>query len=212
MKKYYEHRFNNIGFLEIDLSEDDLIPIKKEVYEIKNNNFETALSHNKNLAGNIEKEFLLKKSVVSYLEQLIKPFCLEFDKIFQYTKNLNLLTDNKPLILDEAWVNFQKKYEFNPLHNHSGVFSFVIWIDIPYAIEDERNNVHSKDSNNNVAGCFSFFYIDSLGSILSYSIPADNTCNNKLILFPSKMSHCVYPFYTSEDYRISCSGNFRWKV
>jgi hypothetical protein len=211
MKKYYEHRFNNIGFLEVDLSEDDLAPIKKEIYKIKTNNFNNAVRHNKQLAGNIEKEFLLKETHL-YIEELIKPFCLEFDKLFQYTKKINLLTDDRPLILDEAWVNFQKKYEFNPLHSHSGIFSFVIWINIPYSIEKERNSSHSKESNNNVAGCFSFFYIDSLGSISSYPISADKTCNNKLILFPSKMTHCVYPFYTSDDYRISCSGNFRWKV
>jgi len=28
-----------------------------------------------------------------------------------------------------------------------------------------------------------------------------------MLIFPARMTHCVYPFYTSQDYRISISGN-----
>ena len=38
------------------------------------------------------------------------------------------------------WVNFQKPGEFNPIHNHSGVVSGIIFIDIPDEISDEREN------------------------------------------------------------------------
>jgi hypothetical protein len=30
-----------------------------------------------------------------------------------------------------------------------------------------------------------------------------------MILFPAKMMHTVYPFYSSDDFRISISGNLR---
>jgi hypothetical protein len=30
-----------------------------------------------------------------------------------------------------------------------------------------------------------------------------------MMLFPSKLKHGVNPFYTSDDYRISISGNIR---
>ena len=39
--------------------------------------------------------------------------------------------------LNGLWVNFQKKCEFQPIHNHTGQFSFVIWMDIPYHWKDE---------------------------------------------------------------------------
>jgi len=29
-------------------------------------------------------------------------------------------------------------------------------------------------------------------------------------MFPSLLAHCVYPFYTSDDYRISISGNIKF--
>ena len=34
----------------------------------------------------------------------------------------------------------------------------------------------------------------------------------KIIFFPSKLNHCVYPFYTSDDTRISISGNILFEV
>ena len=47
------------------------------------------------------------------------------------------LTDKTVLSMN-MWVNFQRKYEFNPLHKHSGLLSFVIWMKIPYNFEDEK--------------------------------------------------------------------------
>lgn len=31
-------------------------------------------------------------------------------------------TEDKLIKLTSLWVNFQKKHEFNPIHNHDGVF------------------------------------------------------------------------------------------
>jgi len=40
--------------------------------------------------------------------------------------------------LFNLWVNFQKKYEFNPFHMHDGLYSFVLWHKVPYKIDDEK--------------------------------------------------------------------------
>jgi hypothetical protein len=120
----------------------------------------------------------------------------------------NLTNKNKQIYLKDVWVNFQKKTEFNPPHTHDGLFSFVIWINVPYYIKDEHDKSPGKYSIENLAGCFQFQYLDTLGSICMHSIPADKTYENTLIIFPSKMVHSVFPFYSSDDYRISISGNF----
>ena len=49
--------------------------------------------------------------------------------------------------LDKLWVNFQKKHEFNPIHNHFGAFSFACWINIPYNLDDEMDLAQVKNSN-----------------------------------------------------------------
>ena len=109
---------------------------------------------------------------------------------------------------DSLWVNFKKKYEFNPLHKHSGVFSFVIWMQIPYSFTEESSIHFVKSSNHPSAGRFCF--VDSLGESTYIDTPAGT--QGLMCIFPSFLKHIVYPFYTSSDYRISVSGNITFEL
>jgi hypothetical protein len=198
-------QFQNIGVIQAQLTTEELAPIWQEVNEIKAN-FSKAEPYNHSLVGNLENEYALHKCK-NYIAQLLMPM------ITTYEQNSNLeffstVKHDTAIILDSVWVNFQKKYEFNPVHNHTGVFSFVLWLDIPYDIKDENNSDPAKNSSEPCAGNFSFFYTNSLGHITPFNIPCSKELNGTLLIFPAKMMHCVYPFYTSDDYRISVSGNF----
>ena len=198
-------QFPNIGFIKAELTNDQMNPILQEILEIKEN-FLLAERANSRLVGNIRKEFTLKKSH-NYIESLIKDYVQFYENNFQYLSKIAVLSDNRPLILDNAWVNFQVKHEFNPVHDHSGIFSFVIWVKIPYKLENENSVSPGVDSKKPLAGQFAFYYTNALGQISHYSIPADETMENTLLIFPSKLNHGVYPFYSSDDFRISISGN-----
>jgi len=208
----YNH-FPNFGYLEIEFPEKDLQPIKAEIQKIIDSNFQNVEEANYGLAGNLKKEFKLTHCK-EYIHYLIGGMCDQYggDTGFNYYKQIDLLTKDVPLVLDDVWVNFQQKHEFNPPHVHSGIFSFVIWIDIPYLIEDEKNHPATKMSNTPVAGQFAFMYINALGKVSTQYIPADKTYNNKAIFFPATLSHAVFPFYTSDKYRISVSGNYKLQV
>lgn len=202
-------QFKNQGILNGEFSNQELEPIKNEITKIQEN-FANAISHNNKLAGNLEKEYQLIENC-EYIANLLSPHIQLIENGFNYYKGVSetyFKNKNFNLKLESLWVNFQKKYEFNPPHVHNGIYSFVIWVDIPYDIKDEMNQNHSKYSNNNIPGHFQFIYIDSKGSISFENIPVDKTFNNKFIIFPSHMFHAVYPFYTSDKYRISVSGNF----
>ena len=49
-----------------------------------------------------------------------------------------ILRPETKLFLNQLWVNYQYKTEFNPSHDHSGVYSFAIWMKIPYSWEDQK--------------------------------------------------------------------------
>jgi hypothetical protein len=51
-----------------------------------------------------------------------------------------------------------------------------------------------------------------LGRIKQVPIPVDSSYEGTIMMFPSALNHGVYPFYTSDEYRISVSGNIRIKV
>ena len=206
--------FPNFGLIKAALSDEEIKPIKDEINSIKNN-FNDATKVNNNLAGNIEKEYELKSSR-PYIESLLLPLAEYYMNTNNYKnyvlENQNVYADLKNTLtnigLISAWVNFQSKHEFNPVHNHDGVLSFVIWVDIPFLMDDELKQSHVKDSNSTSVGNFAFLYTDILGYIKQLPFAADKNYSNGLLLFPAKLNHIVYPFFTSDKQRISVSGNF----
>ena len=115
--------------------------------------------------------------------------------------------------LDDLWVNFQKKGEFQPLHNHSGTFSFVIWMDIPYHPKDEAKlPLGQSTSKTQHGGNFTIAMSgDTSRSVKEYFIRLSPEMNGYCCFFPSDLCHQVYPFYTSDKDRISISGNIMYR-
>ena len=202
----------NVGILNAKFTDDELKPMLDEINDIKTKNF-SAKKFNSKLAGNLEKGFELIECH-SYINLLLLPLTKTYDKQFKIADEIGGPIFKKPIpvTLKHLWVNFQKKNDFNPIHRHGGVFSFVIWIDIPYAIDDEKSQPTSKESTSNIPGHFQFVYTNILGETSSYNIPADYTFKNQMVMFPAKLSHSVYPFRTSDEYRISVSGNFGFDI
>lgn len=186
-------KLGNQGYILEDLPKRFWGGLKNSI-EIKN-----ALEKaNSGLAGNIEKEYYIKieEELKEWISDLGSSLGMALDRNFD---NLDFL--------GSPWVNYQKKYEFNPMHHHSGSVSFVIWYDIPYLIENEKS-LYPDVPGGSVAGNFTFYYTNN-EKIHSHDIPVDKTWSKKIAVFPSKLQHGVHPFYTSDDYRITISGNFR---
>jgi hypothetical protein len=209
--KYNIVNFRNVGFLNAQFTDEQLKPIKDEIQKIQSN-FSLATEANSILAGHIKHEYHLTDSL-SHLEQLFSPLIHAYDSTFDYNKEFNILSKNVPIYLDSAWVNFQQKHEFNPPHNHSGIYSFALWIKIPYSYKNEKAMFPKLGHNTiNSTGSFNFQYVNALGKISTYTITLDTTSENCAVFFPAEMVHDVNPFYTSDDYRISVSGNFKFKT
>jgi len=199
MNNLFSCTFPNIGFVGCDLTDDEFNPILEEVNEIQNN-FENTEPMNHRLIGHIEHEYKITKCF-DHIQSIVVPVCQMYDKTFNHVLQI------KNYKLDGIWVNFQKKYEFNPPHHHTGDFSFVIYVKIPYTMEEENKLTPSVSEQFKVNGCFNFYYTDVLGAVRPWKIPTDKTYEKKLIVFPAKMNHGVMPFYSSDGYRISVSGN-----
>jgi len=105
------------------------------------------------------------------------------------------------------WVNFQRKHEFNPVHVHEGLFSFVFWHKIPYKMSDEIARYPNMRPDQVKAGHFVFLQTNEMGRIQSIDLAVDNSWEGKVALFPADLNHAVYPFFTSDDVRITISGN-----
>lgn len=203
--------FPNSGFVFFKFNESQLWQVKHEIAEIQSD-FSKATPWNDKLAGNLKYEYKLSDITTSDLDRHLSPVVDSFENQFgSIQSEVNSIMTNPKLKLGVSWVNFQKKLEFNPVHNHDGVLSFALWIKLPYNIEEEKKLACSVSSNTPVPGHFQFIYNSSTGTPTMYDIPCDETMEGCGVLFPSKQLHCVYPFYTSDEYRISVSGNFYFK-
>ena len=68
------------------------------------------------------------------------------------------------MFLDNFWVNYQKETEFNPLHTHHGVLSFVAWMKIPTEWKEQHELPISKNSACPSASDFMFAYNNISGN------------------------------------------------
>tara|TARA_A100001515_G_scaffold3424_1_gene3458 strand:+ start:2394 stop:2996 length:603 start_codon:yes stop_codon:yes gene_type:complete len=183
--------------------------IPKEIYkELLKIVEDKSIKANKTLIGNIREEYSLNKHM-KYFENFILSKIGESDFLVNYLNNLKIFDPNpQKLVLSSMWVNYQKKYEFNPVHTHGGVFSFIMFVKIPFTIEEEKNKSPGIESIRNLSGHLSFLYIDpnAVGQIGLHDIPVDKTWEETGFIFKSSLNHMVYPFF-SEGERITVSGN-----
>lgn len=205
---------NNLNFLSVgdvgafiaDIPDDLMLSLNRQIKQIQNN-FTDSKSYTDSLVGHIKHEYELEKT--KELDNFINECVVEYNKKWpEYLDDVNVLSFDAPVGLYNSWVNFQKKYEFNPPHGHSGIFSFVIWFKIPYDLEEELNyfsNVHQGSKTS----LFNFLYTDGLGKIKTYNVHVNKQFEGKICFFPAQLYHYVNPFYTSDEYRISVSGNVK---
>ena len=202
--------FPNLGVSINQLNDDELAPIWAEVHAIQDN-WTRNPSHSARLAGQFEHEYTLIDSK-PHLAKIIEHLCDEYHHKYDYLGKISVMSEAKPVRMGDPWVNFQRKGETNPIHTHGGVMSFVLWLRLPYSIAEEEHKGPGAKSAKNLAGHFSFHYSGILGTLQHYHIPADYKQEGTLLLFPSELAHSVNPFYTSDEYRISISGNVHFQV
>jgi hypothetical protein len=158
------------------------------------------------LAGHISSSLdLVDKD--NYFSNILIGCANQYNKHFPYTpKKLNHMKVDG-LKLNGFWVNRQKQHEFNPSHDHGGVFSFVVWMKIPTSSAEQNSQGFLKEVHNSVASDFEMSYIDTSGVISSYIYKMNPDMEGNMLFFPSSFRHGVYPFYNSEEDRVSISGN-----
>jgi len=194
----------NVGLTNGKIPPNIYQALNQEIVDIHTND-KDVVRMNHCLAGQITKEYQLTKSL-----PLLNPYLEEMGRAYQKEWNYypKENPNNNKLTVESVWVNMQKKLEVNPLHNHDGTLSFVAWLYVPFKLEDERNMPNCKDSRTvELSSTFQFVYTTALGNIVNCPMFVESGWEAKIVMFPAKLLHMVYPFQTSDDYRISIAGN-----
>ncbi len=204
------------GFWLESILEDRMM---KYLWKCINKAKEVSICHKARLAGNISESYQLEDTDGIFVTDTLQPLINEYIKLNnnQHPHKITY-TPTKPklklkLAVSDLWVNFQNKHEFNPPHSHDGMYSFVIWMKIPYNYEEERklpflDGVKEPDKK---PGNFEFSYPGMLGEIRTTTYYLSPEMEGHMLVFPAGLTHQVFPFYTSDEQRVSISGNV-WTV
>tara|TARA_B100001248_G_scaffold154064_1_gene115932 strand:+ start:65 stop:715 length:651 start_codon:yes stop_codon:yes gene_type:complete len=199
---------NNIGWVQSKLDKIHIDYLWKIIEEGKKKN----LSFKGELAGHVSNSFEITDTNDWFSKNVLYKLITAF---YDYNGNRHPkyecdFRNNYIIELDKFWANYQYKHEFNPPHNHSGIYAFVIWMKIPYTSEDQKklkflNGMKDVDKK---AGEFEFLYTNLLGDITStIPFPMNPELEGTILLFPAQFMHSVNPFYDCDEPRISLSGN-----
>jgi hypothetical protein len=190
----------NLGWLEKKLSDEEMKRLWKYIDNRGKSVKDTLAGHVHESNSLIDEDGWFFKNT---LLQLIYMYAGEFDNVGD-----KLPTPNKhPYFLSRMWVNYQKQCEYNPLHDHTGVYSFVIWMKIPTKQEEQDKISFSSEANTQKNSTFQMLYNNILGQPTTMSYYMNPECEGTMFFFPSQLQHQVYPFYNCDEDRISISGN-----
>jgi hypothetical protein len=209
--KYEAIDLPNVGILMSKLP-DIAVNHLWEYIELSQNNNNR---YNQDLAGNISSSLHMEdthKSLLNITSTLISEYHKKYGTPYKFlntkyhTKNSN--STDISIGIDNLWVNFQRKHEFNPMHEHTGIFSFVVWMKIPTENIDQSNlDIAKKSGSPDLISNFTFNYVNILGHLNHYIIKLGKEIEGKICLFPSQINHSVYPFFENDGERITVSGN-----
>ena len=198
--------FPNIGVVEGQLPEDMVENIWKVVNEAR----EAPEDSKPELAGNISSSLKLNirsDLLKEFREETVPAFMKQHMESYGPPYRLSM-KEGENFYLESFWVNFQRQHEFNPPHDHAGVYSFVIWMQIPTSYEEQRKLPIAVESNaDNHISNFAFSYTNTLGRVSTFAYNMEKQAEGYMVMFPSAMLHQVFPFYDNDGERISISGN-----
>ena len=192
----------NLGILEDKLPTNLYNALYKECLTAKKNN---SVMISDLTATGVPHHFYIEKNITelnNYISQLIP----KYNNDFNYLASFKQLSKNHYLKMGKPWINFQKKHEFLPNHTHDGVLSYSLWIKIPYNAEKEKYFKRTSTGKKKLYS-FEFSYTNVLGQICQEAYEVTKKTEGYILMFPSTLVHCVYPFYTGNGDRISISGN-----
>lgn len=184
--------------------------------DIKNIGQNSTQSHTEHLAGqivdsrkiDIENINILREKIDLYIAGYTNALCNNWVG----KKYLNSDTSFE-LDVVNFWINYQKSFEYNPVHSHDGDISFVIYLDIPKEIKLETNNTTSPPPGsitfihgNITTGAEKHTIKNALQPVWAQNILPET---GDMLIFPSYLLHDVIHFKTPGVTRISMSGNYR---
>ena len=139
-----------------------------------------------------------------FQKEVLNPIIQEYVTDYGFPEKLKT-THIHDLTFQKFWANYTGKGEYQALHNHDAIWSFVIWLKLPAVANDEQS---VKDAMHPDAGDFILTYSDIIGRTRKVNWKLEKQYNEgHMLLFPSDLYHAVYPHFQTDEKRLSLAGD-----
>jgi len=192
-------QFANAGYSIRTCTSQELDEIWPEIHNVS----QTTEQMNHGHVGVIKREYKLTDArTLNMLSSIVGPMTQQY-----LQENHYAVQPGRQLGLAQAWVNLQAPGEYLAPHTHTSLFSFALWMSVPFT-QSQEHEWHARQGKITQQGpAFTFYYTDSTGRVTPCNLPVDRTWEGRCVLFPSEMTHGVTPFYSTQEPRITVSGN-----
>ena len=159
-----------------------------------------------NLAGHFNTEYYFTDDDITFFKDSLSvdviPTFLNSANNFY---NTSAISNFKDIKLEQMWINFMKKGDFNPVHTHSHDLSFVLYLKVPKELKEENEKYHGTDETAGPGGIAFMWGEPQDGFIHTKSLLPEE---GDLFIFPALLRHMVYPFKSNVE-RVSVAGNMK---
>ena len=154
------------------------------------------------LAGRVDEQISIEDAVSTDTVNHI----LDHVVTWAQMTGMEIYTDQ--LKVEGLWVNLQKEFEYNPIHAHDGMFSFVFYTKNTISRDNATNNKFDK-ADKPLAGHIELHYGET--QFMNWTSMMHYPEKGDILIFPSWLNHSVYPFHDPNGERISVAGNIHYK-
>ena len=191
-------QFPNLGYVRSTVEPGQITQLLRWVDSIDDDT--TTINHSH--VGVIEREYEITDTPAKdELSRILGPM------VQQYCTDMHFSVEPRPMALVTAWCNLQQPGEYFAAHTHKGVFSFALWLEVPFTQTDEREWREARGKSGRETASFQFHYTDALGRITPNVLEVDRSWEREIVVFPGEMMHSVTPYYSTTARRVVVSGN-----
>ena len=163
--------------------------------------------HSMHLAGNVKQEIRYPPDFLESDEfkETLLALKLIVDQYLRIPPASDTITPDKvqSMQITSMWAVSQWAGDFNPIHIHDGELSGVIYLRVPPGLKEERLKEDHFPSVGDI-----LFTAGQAAKFSGYNYQATPKVGD-IYLFPSWLSHTVYPFRTQNQERRSVSFNLK---
>lgn len=200
MSRYNEERLISAPVAPVpyglyQVEEDDLRLLKLYTKQLKESPQRVPITTSANVEESYESSNFLNDLVCSFVFPAVKSLINELPKTHRWR-------------LLNSWVEYRKKGDMLPPSQMlGGDMSFMVWINIPYNIEEEMSHPRNKNTHNPCVTKTQMLYTNPIGKMAVKEFVFSKADEGVIMIHPSSILLQSFPFYTSDEECIIMRGS-----